>query len=154
FNKHDVKSAEAALKYFLFGGMAAAFTLFGLSLLYGTSGVTDLRGIAAALAGKGTDPLLLGAVVVGIIGFGFKVAGVPFRLWAPDAYQGAPAPGAAFIASGSKVASFFILAKVMLLGFAGLEGDSAWRQFAPGWMPVIAVMAVFSMILGNVTAIV
>src|SRR5437870_1090304 len=106
FNKRQVKSAEAALKYFLFGGMAAAFTLFGLSLLYGLSGSTNLGQIAAALKGKGLDPLLILAIVMTVIGFGFKVAAVPFHLWAPDAYQGAPVPSAAFIASGSKVASF------------------------------------------------
>jgi NADH-quinone oxidoreductase subunit N len=154
FNKRDIKSAEAALKYFLFGGMAAAFTLFGLSLLYGLSGATNLGQIAAALAGKGLDPLLIVAIVMTVIGFGFKIAAVPFHLWAPDAYQGAPTPSAAFIASGSKVASFLIFAKVMMLGFAGAEGSGAWRQFVSGWAPVIAVVAVLSMVLGNLVAIV
>ena len=154
FNKHDIKSAESALKYFLFGGMAAAFTLFGLSLLYGLSGSTHLRQIAAALDGKGLDPLLVVAMVMVVIGFGFKVAAVPFHLWAPDAYQGAPVPSAAFIASGSKVASFFILAKVLLLGFAGVEGSAAWCHHAPGWMPMLGVIAALSMVLGNFVAIV
>jgi NADH-quinone oxidoreductase subunit N len=154
FNKRNIKSAEAALKYFLFGGMAAAFTLFGLSLLYGLSGSTNLREIAAALAGKGLDPLLVVAIVMTVIGFGFKVAAVPFHLWAPDAYEGAPTPSAAFIASGSKVASFFIFAKVMMLGFAGAEGSGAWREFVSGWVPAIAVIAALSMVLGNLVAIV
>jgi len=154
FNKRNAKSAEAALKYFLFGGMAAAFTLFGMSLLYGLSGSTNLREIAAALAGKGFDPLLAVAIVMTVIGFGFKVAAVPFHLWAPDAYEGAPTPSAAFIASGSKVASFFIFAKVMLLGFAGAEGSGAWHHFITGWTPVIAVVAALSMVVGNLTAIV
>jgi NADH-quinone oxidoreductase subunit N len=154
FNKRDIKSAEAALKYFLFGGMAAAFTLFGLSLLYGLSGATNLGQIAAALAGKGLDPLLIVAIVMTVIGFGFKVAAVPFHLWAPDAYQGAPTPSAAFIASGSKVASFFIFAKVMMIGYAGAEGSGGWREFVSGWTPVIAVVAVLSMVLGNFVAIV
>jgi NADH-quinone oxidoreductase subunit N len=154
FNKRNLKSAEAALKYFLFGGMSAAFTLFGLSLLYGLSGSTNLGQIAAALKGRGLDPLLAVAIVMTVIGFGFKVAAVPFHLWAPDAYEGAPAPSAAFIASGSKVASFFIFAKVMMLGFAGAEGSGAWRAYAPGWVPVIAVVAAASMVLGNLTAIV
>ena len=153
FNKRNPQSAEAALKYFLFGGMAAAFTLFGLSLLYGLTGAIELRPIAAALKGKGLDPLLAVAIVTTVIGFGFKVAAVPFHLWAPDAYQGAPTPSAAFIASGSKVASFFILAKIMMLGFAGAEGDGAWRVFASGWVPVLAVVATFSMLLGNLAAI-
>ena len=154
FNKRDIKSAEAALKYFLFGGMSAAFMLFGLSLLYGLSGSTNLGQIATALAGKELDPLLIVAIVMTVIGFGFKVAAVPFHLWAPDTYQGAPTPSAAFIASGSKVASFFIFAKVMLLGFAGAEGSGAFHAYAAGWVPVIAIVAGLSMILGNVVAIV
>jgi len=154
FNKRNIKSAEAALKYFLFGGMAAAFTLFGMSLLYGMSGSTNLPEIAKGLAGKGLDPLLIVAIVTTVIGFGFKVAAVPFHLWAPDAYEGAPTPSAAFIASGSKVASFFILAKVMMIGFAGAEGSAAWRGFISGWMPAVGLVAALSMVLGNLTAIV
>jgi NADH-quinone oxidoreductase subunit N len=168
FNKRDIKSAEAALKYFLFGGMSAAFTLFGLSLLYGLSGSTNLGEIAKvasekaielvkrAHAGPGIviDPLFAIAIVMTVIGFGFKVAAVPFHLWAPDAYQGAPTPSAAFIASGSKVASFFIFAKVMMIGFAGAEGSGAWRDYVAGWVPEIAVVAGLSMILGNLVAIV
>jgi NADH-quinone oxidoreductase subunit N len=154
FNKRNVKSAEAALKYFLFGGMAAAFTLFGMSLLYGLSGATNLGQIAAAITSSTLDPLLIVAIVMTVIGFGFKVAAVPFHLWAPDAYEGAPTPSAAFIASGSKVASFFILAKVMMIGFAGAEGSGAWRAYVPGWVPVLAVVAAMSMVLGNFVAIV
>lgn len=154
YNKRSPESAEAALKYFLFGGMSAAFTLFGLSLLYGLSGATNLAQIAAALKEQGNDPLLAVALVMTVIGFGFKIAAVPFHLWAPDAYQGAPTPSSAFIASGSKVASFFIFAKVMMFGFAGVEGSGAWRAYLPGWVPVLAILAAFSMVLGNVVAIV
>jgi NADH-quinone oxidoreductase subunit N len=153
FNKRNIRAAEAALKYFLFGGMAAAFMLFGLSLIYGLSGSTNLHGIAAALAGKGLDPLLVVAIVMTVIGFGFKVAAVPFHLWAPDAYEGAPTPSAAFIASGSKVASFFIFAKIMMIGFAGVEGGAGYQDFLRGWTPVIAVVAALSMLLGNLVAI-
>src|SRR6185503_4792039 len=99
------------------------------------------------------DPLFVVAIVMTVIGFGFKVAAVPFHLWAPDAYQGAPTPSAAFIASGSKVASFFIFAKVMMLGFAGVEGSGAWRNYIAGWVPVIALVAAASMLLGNLAAI-
>jgi len=154
FNKHNAKSSEAALKYFLFGGMSAAFLLFGLSLLYGLSGSTNLSQIAAGLAGRGLDPLLLVAIVTTVIGFGFKVAAVPFHLWAPDAYEGAPTPSAAFIASGSKVASFYILAKILTMGFAGAEGSAVWQGYVSGWTPVITVVAALSMVLGNLTAIV
>jgi len=153
FNKRNVRSAEAALKYFLFGGMSAAFTLFGLSLLYGLSGATNLGQIAVALKATGWDPLLVVALVMTVIGFGFKIAAVPFHLWAPDAYQGAPTPSAALIASGSKLASFFILAKVMTLGFAGMEGSGAWRDFVRGWVPLLAMLATASMIVGNLAAI-
>jgi NADH-quinone oxidoreductase subunit N len=94
------------------------------------------------------------ALVLTVIGFGFKIAAVPFHLWAPDAYQGAPTPSAALIASGSKVASFFILARILALGFAGAEGSGEWRNFLAGWMPVLAVCAALSMLLGNFAAIV
>ena len=154
FNKRDARSSEAALKYFLFGGMSAAFLLFGFSLLYGLSGSTNLTEVASHLAGKGLDPLLLVALVMTIIGFGFKVAAVPFHLWAPDAYEGAPTPSAAFIGAGSKVASFFILAKILTVGFAGAEGSAMLHGYVAGWTPVVAVIAALSMVLGNLTAIV
>jgi len=155
FNKRNPKSAEAALKYFLFGGLAAAFMLFGLSLLYGLTGSTSLAQITAKLGGPGPDPLLAAALVMIVAGFGFKVAAAPFHLWAPDVYEGAPTPSAAFIASGSKVAGFFILARVLMLGFSGSDvaGSAAWRQFASGWMPLLAGMSVLSMVLGNLAAI-
>ena len=154
FNKRDARSSEAALKYFLFGGMSAAFLLFGFSLLYGLSGSTNLTEVASHLAGKGLDPLLLVALVMTIIGFGFKVAAVPFHLWAPDAYEGAPTPSAAFIAAGSKVASFFILARILAVGFASSEGSAVWHGYLAGWTPVVAVVAALSMVLGNLTALV
>jgi NADH-quinone oxidoreductase subunit N len=153
FNKRNPRSAEAALKYFLFGGMSAAFLLFGLSLLYGLSGELQLAGVAARLAESKPGPLPLMAVLLVAAGFGFKVAAAPFHLWAPDAYEGAPTPSAAFIASGSKVAGFFVLAKVMLAGLAGVEGSGAWRGFAQGWVPVVAAVAALSVVLGNVAAI-
>jgi NADH-quinone oxidoreductase subunit N len=153
FNKRNARSAEAALKYYLFGGMAAAFTLFGLSLVYGLTGSTGLREIAARLDVPSPDPLLLAALVMTIIGFGFKVAAAPFHLWAPDAYQGAPTPSAAFIASGSKVASFFVFARVMMLGFPQSGGSASWHDYAPGWLPILALLAAASMLLGNLAAI-
>lgn len=159
FNKQNVKSAEAGLKYFLFGAMSAAFTLYGLSLLYGISGSTNLaavaRGISDRLDSVGAhDPILIAALVMTVIGFGFKIAAVPFHLWAPDAYQGAPAPSAAFVASGSKVASFFVFSKVMIIGFDGVAGEVGLHHYTGGWFPLLAVVAVLSMVLGNVVAIV
>ena len=154
FDKRSARSSEAALKYFLFGGMSAAFLLFGLSLLYGLSNSTSLTQIASAIHGQSLNPLLVIAIVTTVIGLGFKVAAVPFHFWAPDVYQGAPVPSAAFIASGSKVASFFIFFQLMAIGFAGAEGSAAWLHFTPGWASVIAVVAALSMVLGNLVAIV
>ena len=167
FNKAKAAGTEAALKYFLFGGVAAAFTLFGLSLLYGIAGSTSLADIARVageraiqvvttphgVTTRSLDPLLLAAIVMTVIGFGFKVAVVPFHLWAPDTYQGAPIPAAAFIASGSKLASLFVFAKVMLFGFAGAEGSAAWLAWRPGWFLVLAMLAAASMLWGNLAAI-
>jgi NADH-quinone oxidoreductase subunit N len=154
FNKRNARSSEAALKYFLFGGTSAAFLLFGFSLLYGLSGSTSLAVIAQELAGKSSDPLLLVALVMTVIGFGFKVAAVPFHLWAPDAYEGAPTPSAAFIGAASKVASFFVLAKILSIAFAGAQGGAVWHGYAAGWTPVVALLAALSMVIGNLTAIV
>ena len=153
FDKHSRQSAEAALKYFLFGGMSAGFLLFGMSLLYGLSGSIELPRIAAAVSGPVLDPLLLVAIVMVAIGFGFKVAAAPFHLWAPDAYQGAPTVSAGFIASSSKVASFFIFAQVVMVGLATAAGSGGIRAYQPGWVPVLCVIAALSMVIGNLAAI-
>jgi NADH-quinone oxidoreductase subunit N len=164
FNKHSEKSAEAALKYYLFGSMSAAFLLFGFSYLYGLSGSTNLTQIQYNIAEIGPSPLLYVAWVLIVVGLGFKIAAVPFHLWAPDAYEGAPAPAAAFIASVSKIASF-----ALLLTFS-------WNLLAPGgpicgarsvvepylrneyltWQSlasVLLVVAVLSMVVGNLAAL-
>jgi NADH-quinone oxidoreductase subunit N len=153
FNKRSAQSAEAALKYFLFGGASAAFTLFGLSLVYGLSGSTNLTRIADAIKGPSLDPLLAVAIVMTVIGFGFKVAAVPFHFWAPDVYEGAPTTSAALIASSAKVAGLVIFYQVMVIGFAGAEGSSAWGSHLPGWVPVIGFVAALSIVLGNLVAI-
>jgi NADH-quinone oxidoreductase subunit N len=153
FNKRSAQSAEAALKYFLFGGTSAAFMLFGLSLVYGLSGSTNLARIASAIKGPSLDPLLGVAIVMTIIGFGFKIAAVPFHFWAPDVYEGAPTSSAAVIASGAKVAGVVIFYQVMVIGFAGAEGAVTWGSHMPGWVPVIAFVAALSMVLGNFVAI-
>jgi NADH-quinone oxidoreductase subunit N len=153
FNKRSARSAEAALKYFVFGGISAAFLLFGASLLYGLSNSTNLVSIASSLHGPSLDPLLIVAMVMTVVGLGFKVAAAPFHFWAPDVYQGAPASSAALIASGSKVAGFFIFFQVMVIGFAGAEGSAVWHGYAAGWVPVVAIVAALSMVLGNLVAI-
>jgi NADH-quinone oxidoreductase subunit N len=153
FDRASPKSAEAALKYFLFGGVSAAFTLFGLSLVYGLAGDLNLAVIAARTREFGGDPLFLVALLMTLTGFGFKIAAAPFHPWAPDVYEGAPPTAAAFVASGSKVASFVVLARLLLVGFAGTGGNAAWRTFEAGWLPVLAVLASLSMVIGNLAAI-
>ncbi len=153
FPKESAASAEAALKYFLFGGISAAVTLFGLSLVYGLTGMTNLDGIANALRNQAWSPLLAVAVVMTMIGFAFKVAAAPLHLWAPDTYQAAPMPSAALIASGSKLAGFFILGKVLLIALVGSRGSADWWAPSSGWAPAVAALATMSLILGNLAAI-
>jgi len=155
FDKTDLRSAEAGLKYFLFGSTASAFTLFGISLVYGMSGTTTLAATAQKFgAGGSVEPLLAAGIVLTLVGFAFKIAAAPFHLWAPDAYQGAPVPSAAFIASGSKVASFVVLGKIVLIGFAPVHGSAAWHGMIAGWSPVLAALAALSILLGNFVALV
>ena len=153
FDKTDVRSAEAGLKYFLFGSTSSAFTLFGISLIYGMSGTTGLAAISDKLAAAPVQALLATGIIMTLIGFAFKIAAAPFHLWAPDAYQGAPIPSAAFIASGSKVASFVVLGKIVLVGFGPVHGSSAWHAMAAGWSPILAVLAALSIVVGNLVAL-
>jgi NADH-quinone oxidoreductase subunit N len=144
FDKEDRRSAEAGLKYFLFGSTASAFTLYGLSLLYGACGSLELAHISRDIASMSLPPLFAAGIVMTLVGFAFKVAAAPFHLWAPDAYQGAPVPSAAFIASGSKVASFVALGKILLIAF----GSVTQR-----WSAVIVVLAAASIVIGNLVAL-
>jgi NADH-quinone oxidoreductase subunit N len=154
FDKSDSRSAEAGLKYFLFGSTSSAFTLFGISLIYGISGSTGLAAISEKLTSTPIQPLLATGIIMTLIGFAFKIAAAPFHLWAPDAYQGAPIPSAAFIASGSKVASFVVLGKIVLVGFAPIHGSSTWHAMIAGWSPLLAVLAGLSILIGNLVALV
>jgi NADH-quinone oxidoreductase subunit N len=149
FAKSSAQSAESALKYYLFGGMSAALMLFGFSYLYGLTGTTSLTGIAVALAAQGVTPLLIVALVLVAAGLGFKVAAVPFHLWAPDTYQGAPAPVTALIASGSKVASFALLIALT----DGVIGNQLYQQGST-WIALLLWMAAGSIVLGNLAALV
>ena len=170
FAKKSGMSAEAAMKYYLFGGMSAAFLLFGFSYLYGVTGSTNLQQIMQAMYGSNAipaAPLLYAALVMIAAGLGFKVAAVPFHFWAPDTYEGAPAPAAAFIASVSKVASFALLISI---GTAALHvfGDAhvvrfvvvtqadhmpRFIGFAAPWSFALTILAVASMVLGNLAAL-
>ena len=153
FDKTDIRSAEAGLKYLLFGSTSSAFTLFGISLIYGMTGTTSLPAISQKLASASMEPLLAVGIIMTLVGFAFKIAAAPFHLWAPDAYQGAPVPSAGFIASASKVASFVVLGKIVLVGFAPLRGSAAWHAMLAGWSPVLAVLAALSILVGNLVAL-
>jgi NADH-quinone oxidoreductase subunit N len=151
FDKSDVRSAEAGLKYFLFGSTASAFTLFGISFIYGTTGATSLAAIAPKLGV--ITPLLAAGLVMTLIGFAFKIAAAPFHLWAPDTYQGAPPASVAFIASASKVASFVVLGKIVLVGFGPARGAAGWHAMVAGWAPLLAALAALSILIGNLVAL-
>ncbi len=147
FEKTKPESAEAALKYFLFGGVSAAFLLFGFSLIYGLTGSIELPEIARQIGAAPSSPLLVVALVMVLVAFGFKAAAAPFHLWAPDVYQGAPAPAAALIASASKVAGFTLFARLLWNGVGDATGQ------APRWMLSVAILAGASLLLGNLVAL-
>ena len=151
FAKSSAQSAEAALKYYLFGGMSAALMLFGFSYLYGLTGTTNLSQMTYALSG-GTVPLAVVALSLVAAGLGFKVAAVPFHLWAPDTYQGAPAPVTSLIASGSKVASFALLIAVTRGVIA--PTNSTYSANGSSWIILLLTMAAASIVLGNLAALV
>jgi NADH-quinone oxidoreductase subunit N len=145
-HKREARTSEAAIKYFLMGGFASALLLFGMSLLYGLTGTTDIAAIADLLA-KGTlstNPALLAALGLVIAGFCFKVAVAPFHLWTPDVYEGAPTIVTAFMSVGPKAAGFAIFGRVLFMGFAGLQAH---------WGPALAVLALLTMAVGNITAL-
>jgi NADH-quinone oxidoreductase subunit N len=140
-----LNSEEASLKYFLLGSFATGFVLYGVSLTFGATGQTSLAGIVEAVTASAasTVGLLIGAAMI-LVGLGFKVAVVPFHMWTPDVYQGAPTSVTGFMAVGAKVAGFAALLRVFFLAYPSL---------APSIAPVIAVLAAVTMILGNVIAI-
>ncbi|MEN9404846.1 MAG: NADH-quinone oxidoreductase subunit [Verrucomicrobiota bacterium] len=153
FDKKSAASAEAGLKYFLFGGMSAAFLLFGFSLIYGLTGTLHLGNIAAQLAIQGQPPLLIVALVMVLVAFGFKAAAAPFHLWAPDVYQGAPAPAAALIASASKLAGLVLFTRLLWRGLGTAVGTIAHTPISVGWAPVVALLSAASLLLGNIGAL-
>ena len=153
FDKTRPASAEAALKYYLFGGMSAAFLLFGFSLLYGLTGSLKLAVIAGQLSLGGPSPLLLVALVMVLVAFGFKAAAAPFHLWAPDVYEGAPAPAAALIASASKLAGLVVFTRLLWPGLGAAVGTVAHAPMSVGWGPVVILLADASLLLGNIGAL-
>jgi len=165
FAKSSGKSAEAAMKYYLFGGMSAAFLLFGFSYFYGLTGTTNLELIQYRITMSGPSPLFYVAWVLVVAGLGFKVAAVPFHLWAPDTYEGAPAPAAAFIASVSKVASFALLVTLAMNWWLRPSGDlatdghsleqilRAYYRTWPELATVLLIASAASIVLGNLAAL-
>jgi len=153
FDQSRRESAEAALKYFLFGGVATAFLLFGFSLIYGLTGQLDISRIAVALSLTGPSPLLVVAVVMVLVAFGFKAAAAPFHLWAPDTYEGAPTPSAALIASASKLAGFTLFLRLLWPGLGALAGEVSTAGHYGGWLTGVALLSGASLLLGNLAAL-
>jgi NADH-quinone oxidoreductase subunit N len=153
FSKGSIFSVEAGLKYFLFGSVASAFMLFGISLVLGLSGATGFREIGIATRGQALSPLMIIAMVLLAAGFAFKLAAAPLHLWAPDAYQGSPAPAGALAASASKLASFVFFLNFFVIALPGHSGNAGFAASRPGWTMVIAILAAASMIAGNLIAI-
>jgi NADH-quinone oxidoreductase subunit N len=153
FRRTSPRSAEGALKYFLLGSFAAALLLYGFALLYGATGHTDLAGIGAGVekamnaAGHEKAMILIGAVLV-IAGLVFKISAVPFHMWAPDAYEGAPTPATTYMAAVVKSGAFAMLLRVMLTCFR----ETGLMSWAAGWPPVLAWIAVLTMTVANLVA--
>jgi NADH-quinone oxidoreductase subunit N len=146
FRKRDPRSNEAGLKFFLIGVLSSAVMLYGMSLIYGVTGTTHLTGIADKLGGLtgGQETLSLAAILFVVAGFGFKVSAVPFQFWAPDTYEGAPVPVAAFLSVASKAAGFAGLLQLMFVAFA---------PAADFWSPLFAALSIATMTIGNLVAL-
>jgi len=145
FLRGNVRSEEAAIKYFLYGATSGAILLFGFSLLFGLTGTTDLAGVGSALqTGGDSHWLVLIALVMVLAGLGYKASLVPFHQWAPDTYDGAPTPISAFLSTASKAAGFAIIGRVFM---------TAFPQFQADWTVILAAIAVLTMFLGNLTAL-
>jgi NADH-quinone oxidoreductase subunit N len=145
FDRLDARSSEASLKYFLLGAFTSAIFLYGIALVWGATGSTNLRVLYAALLdGQNREPMLMAGMALVLVGFGFKAAAVPFHMWTPDAYEGAPTPVTALMATGVKAAAFVSLARVMVGGFAG---------HYPVWGQAVFIIAALTMVAGNLLAL-
>ncbi len=152
--KSDLRSNESAMKYFILGSFASAFLLYGMALVYGATGSTNITEIAAKVADPNFPALLLVGGAMMIIGFGFKVATVPFHVWTPDVYEGAPTPVTAFMAAGPKSAAFASFVRVFVLGFPLVAGAQASGYLHESWINALTIMAMLTMTVGNIAAIV
>ncbi len=149
FTRDQVNSIEGALKYVLLGAVSTGFLLYGIALLYGVSGRIDLPGIAAHISverGAPVDPMVLAATALILIGLAFKIAAVPFHFWAPDVYQGAMAPVAGFMATGTKAAAFAALLRVLSVALGADPLQARWNA-------ILHVLALLTMVAGNLMAL-
>jgi NADH-quinone oxidoreductase subunit N len=159
----EARSAEAGMKYLLFGAMSSAIMLYGMSLCYGfaanamagSSAANDLTQLAriGQLAAQSGGPLLTLGMVLVIAGVGYKVAVVPFHGWAPDVYQGAPTPVTAFISTASKAAGFILLFRLLTTAFPSMAGSAAFGATLSGWTSLLALLALLTLIVGNLAAL-
>lgn len=143
FERTSARSDEAALKYFLLGAFASAFFLYGVALIYGATGSTNLTVLASAAAAGNRSPMILGGMGLILVGMGFKAGVVPFHQWTPDVYEGAPTSATAFMAAGAKIGAFTALVRIL----------SASVALGSAWLPPVQVLAVLTMIFGNLLAI-
>ncbi len=143
--RHDIKSNEAALKYFLLGAFSSAILLYGISLIYGLTATTDLYKIAAQLKQTETSTALLLSMLLIAVSFCFKIAAVPFHMWAPDVYEGAPTSITAFMSVGPKAAGFAVIGRVFYVAFQNVQ---------PDWTAVLIGVAILTMAAGNILALV
>ncbi len=146
FARSQMESEEAALKYFLLGAFASGFVMYGIALIFGATGHIDFQGIVAAVSAGTSNPVLfiIGAALL-LVGFGFKVAAVPFQMWTPDVYQGAPSSVTAFMSVAVKAAGFAALLRIFIVLFPSLADQMT---------PVLWVIAALTMLVGNVVALV
>ncbi|MCL2607718.1 MAG: NADH-quinone oxidoreductase subunit N [Methanomassiliicoccaceae archaeon] len=149
FRKNDPRSAEAAVKFLIIGGVSTAISLYGMSLLYGMTGTTELAAVADYLAAGDFTWVYIVAVIMLIAGFGFKLALVPFHAWAPDVYEGAPTPVATFLAAGSNKMGFIIFFKIFLIAFVAAQTVGGVPELQ--WL--FAILAGVTMTVGNIIAI-
>jgi NADH-quinone oxidoreductase subunit N len=148
-DRRRVQSQEAGLKYFVLGGFASAFLLYGIAMIYGSTGTTNISGIGEVLGAEAVrgnnDALLLMGIGLLIVGFGFKVSAAPFQVWTPDVYEGAPTSVTSYMASAGKVAAFAALLRVFLVSLETRVDD---------WRPVVSVLAIATIFVGSTMAVV